>query len=137
MGVTKTVIVSLVIGALCALGRSQATYDDDSAAIMKAHAAQDEAERAARWQDLQHAVFGARSVQDGAGVIEIDAPEHALDAALVPVTLILKGAQPIKGVYLVIDNNPSPVASHFTFGPRADPRTLKLRVRVNMYTYMH
>jgi sulfur-oxidizing protein SoxY len=137
MGVTKTLIVSLVIGALCALGRPHATYADDSDALMKAHAAQDEAERAARWKDLQHAVFGTRSVQDGAGVIEIDAPEHALDAALVPVTLNLKGAQPIKGVYLVIDNNPSPVASHFTFGPRADPRTLKLRVRVNMYTYMH
>jgi sulfur-oxidizing protein SoxY len=137
MGVTKARLVALALGALCALGHSHATYADDSEAQMKAHAAQDEAERAARWKDLQQAVFGARSVQDGAGVIEIDAPEHALDAALVPVTLNMKSAQPIKGVYLVIDNNPSPVASHFSFGPRADPRTLKLRVRVNMYTYMH
>lgn len=137
MGVTKTLVVTLVIGALGALGHSHATYADDSAAAMKAHAAQDEAERVARWRDLQHVIFGARSVQDGAGVIEINAPEHALDAALVPVTLNMKSAKPIKGVYLVIDNNPAPLASHFTFGPRADPRTLKLRVRVNMYTYMH
>ncbi|HSY07132.1 MAG TPA: quinoprotein dehydrogenase-associated SoxYZ-like carrier [Steroidobacteraceae bacterium] len=137
MGVTRRLIAILAFVALCAVVHSRATYADDSAAQMKAHAAQDEAERAARWQDLQHAVFGARTVQDGSGVITIEAPEHALDAALVPVTLSMKGAQAIKGVYLVIDNNPSPVASHFTFGPRADPRTLKLRVRVNMYTYMH
>ena len=128
MGVTKALIGTLVIGALFALGVSRATYADDSEALMKAHAAQDEAERAARWKDLQHAVFGARSLQDGAGVIAIDAPEHALDAALVPVTLTMKSAQPIKGVYLVIDNNPSPVASHFIFGPRADPRSLKLEI---------
>jgi sulfur-oxidizing protein SoxY len=136
MGVTKKLVLT-VISALGALGHSYATYADESQAAMQAHAAQDEAERAARWKDLQHAIFGARSVQDGAGVIQIDAPEHALDAALVPVTLSMKGAQPIKSVYLVIDNNPAPLASHFTFGPRADPRTLKLRVRVNMYTYMH
>jgi sulfur-oxidizing protein SoxY len=70
-------------------------------------------------------------------VIQIDAPEHALDAALVPVTLTIEPGTLVKGVYLVIDNNPSPVASHFTFGPRADPRVLKLRVRVNQYTYIH
>ncbi len=33
--------------------------------------------------------------------------------------------------------NPSPVAAHFTFGPAADPRAIKLRVRVNDYTLMH
>jgi sulfur-oxidizing protein SoxY len=125
------------MSTLAALGQSPATYADDSQAVMRAHAAQDEAERAARWKELQHAIFGARSLQDGAGVIQIEAPEHALDAALVPITLTMKSATPIKGLYLVIDNNPSPVASHFTFGPSADPRTLKLRVRVNQYTFIH
>lgn len=137
MGVTKTIVVTLALGALVALGHSLPTRADDSDAAMKAHAAHDEAERAARWKDLQHVIFGARSLQDGAGVIAIAAPEHALDAALVPVTLNIQNAKPIKSVYLVIDNNPAPLASHFIFGPRADPRTLKLRVRVNMYTYMH
>jgi sulfur-oxidizing protein SoxY len=40
-------------------------------------------------------------------------------------------------VYLVIDGNPSPLAAHFTFGPKADPHALKLRVRVDQYTNMH
>lgn len=137
MGVSHTHLAALVLSAMATLGCAAVARADDSAAAMKAHAAQDEAERVARWKDLQHEIFGARALQDGAGVIQIEAPEHALDAALVPVTLSLKATRPIKSVYLVIDNNPAPLASHFTFGPRADPRTLKLRVRVNMYTYMH
>jgi len=135
--VTKPHLALLVMSTMAALGLAPVSYADNADAGMRARAAQDAVERAARWKDLQHEIFGARAVQDGAGVIAINAPEHALDAALVPVTLTMKAARPIKGVYLVIDNNPAPLASHFTFGPRADPRTLKLRVRVNMYTYMH
>jgi sulfur-oxidizing protein SoxY len=137
MGVTRSVVLALALSPLAALAQSQATHGDDSQAIMQAHAAQDEAERAARWQQLQQAIFGARSLQDGANVVQIAAPEHALDAALVPITLTMKSAMPLKALYLVIDNNPSPLASHFTFGPRADPRILKLRVRVNQYTFIH
>jgi sulfur-oxidizing protein SoxY len=97
----------------------------------------EEAARAARWRELQHSIFGDRPVQDGGGLIDIDAPPRALDAALVPISLTVKGDKPIKGIYLVIDNNPGPLAGHFTFGPQGDPRSLKLRVRVNAYTYIH
>jgi sulfur-oxidizing protein SoxY len=137
VGVTRSLLAALMMGSLAALAPPRAHGGDDSAAIMQQHAAEDAAERAARWKSLQQAVFGARQMQDGSGVIQIDAPEHALDAALVPVTLTVKPGTPVKGVYLVIDNNPSPVAGHFTFGPRADPRVLKMRVRVNQYTFIH
>jgi sulfur-oxidizing protein SoxY len=139
MGVTRSLVLSMLVlgsAALLVAPRVPAAQDD-TAAIMKQHAAEDAAERAARWQSLQQAVFGGRAVQEGAGVIQIETPEHALDAALVPVTLTLKPGTAVKGVYLVIDNNPAPVAGHFTFGPRADPAVIKLRVRVNMYTYIH
>jgi sulfur-oxidizing protein SoxY len=106
--------------------------------VAAAQAAPDEeADRAARWKDLKQALFGDRKVQDGAAWIDIDAPERALDASLVPIGLALKGDRPLKGLYLVIDNNPGPLAGHFTFGPEADPHSLKLRVRVNAYTYIH
>jgi sulfur-oxidizing protein SoxY len=137
MGVTKALLATLLVGTIATLAHAPPAWADDSDAIMKAHAAQDEAERAVRWQALHHEIFGARALIEGGDVIQIEAPEHALDAALVPVTLTMKGTQPIKSVYLVIDNNPAPLAGHFSFGPRADPHTLKLRVRVNMYTYMH
>jgi sulfur-oxidizing protein SoxY len=137
MGMTRTVLLTLAVSTFWMLGQSPATFADDSEAQMRAHAAQDEAERAARWQQLQQAIFGTRALADGAGVIQIEAPEHALDAALVPITLTMKSTTPIKGLYLVIDNNPAPLAGHFTFGPRADARSLKLRVRVNQYTFIH
>jgi sulfur-oxidizing protein SoxY len=95
------------------------------------------ADRAARWHDLQQAIFGDKQLQDGQGVVQLEAPVRALDAALVPITITLSGSKPIKGVYLVIDDNPSPLAAHVTFGPAADPHLLKLRVRVNQYTQMH
>ena len=102
-----------------------------------ARAGDDDAVRASRWKDLQQAIFPGRHLQAAEGVIRLEAPARALDAALVPVSLDMTGGKPIKGVYLVIDANPSPLAAHFVFGPRADPRSLKLRVRVDQYTNMH
>jgi sulfur-oxidizing protein SoxY len=93
--------------------------------------------RAERWKILQEAIFSDRTVRDGAGVIELEAPPRALDAALVPVSLRLVGNKPIKSLYLVIDNNPSPLSARITFGPKADPRSMTLRVRVDEYTLMH
>lgn len=97
----------------------------------------EELARAARWQEIKTALFADRPVQEGAAWVGIDAPLRALDAALVPVNLTLQGGMPLKGVYLIIDDNPGPLAGHFTFGPDADPHSLKLRVRVNAYTYIH
>lgn len=102
-----------------------------------ARADEDAAAGTARWTQLQQAIFPDRQIHDGAGILQLDAPSRALDAALVPLTVTLTGKKPIKSVYLVIDNNPGPLAGHFTFGPSADPRTLKVRMRVNSYTNIH
>ena len=87
------------------------------------------------------AVFNDRARQNGDSVIALDAPQRAEDASLVPMTVTLLSpradGKPITGIYLIIDDNPSPVAAHFTFGPAADPREIKLRVRVNTYTNVH
>ena len=111
-------------------------------AAAPARADDDEAARAERWQDLKHAVFGDRLVTDGGGVIALDAPARALDAAVVPITITLSyggnsGIARIKTVYVLVDGNPSPLAGTFKFGPAADPRTLKTRVRVDQYTLLH
>ena len=136
MGMSRRIAAALLLGALAA-STSRAAPADDSQEQMRAHAAQDEAERAARWKELQRAVFGARVLEDGRTVLQVDAPTHALDAALVPITVTMKSKTPVRGLYLIIDNNPSPVAGHFIFGARADPRSLKVRVRVNQYTFIH
>lgn len=111
-----------------------------------AWAAEDEAARAERWQDLKHALFGERQVVEGSGVITLEAPARALDAATVPISVTLPNAGPnaggqmsgrIAAVWLVVDGNPSPLAGTFHFGPAADPHSLKTRVRVDQYTLIH
>jgi sulfur-oxidizing protein SoxY len=123
----ERMLLGAVLAASAALGFSSGA------------AAQDEsdAQRDARWQELKQAIFAGRPVQDGSALLEIDAPARALDAALVPISLKLKGDAAVRGVYLVIDENPGPLAAHVTFGPQSDPRMLKLRVRVNAYTLVH
>lgn len=116
----------VLIAVLAALGAAGAARAEES-----------DAERQARWQDLRHAVFGDRKVEDGAGTITLDAPPRALDAALVPITIDLVGPDKVKAVYLMIDENPSPLAGTFHFGPAADTRELRTRVRVDAYTLMH
>jgi sulfur-oxidizing protein SoxY len=102
-----------------------------------AFAAGEDAARAQRWQALAAAIFDGRHTEDKPGFITIDAPERAMDAALVPVTLTLAADTPIKGLYLVVDENPSPIAAHVVFGPAADPHSLTLRIRVDQYTNLH
>jgi sulfur-oxidizing protein SoxY len=104
-----------------------------------ARAGQSEAERAERWSDLRHAIFGDRMVEDAGDRVAIDAPARAEDAAIVPVAIRVTDtlAPDIRGIYLVIDDNPSPLAAHFLFGPLADTREIATRVRIDDYTYLH
>jgi sulfur-oxidizing protein SoxY len=97
----------------------------------------DEAARAARWSDLAKEIFGGKPLQSGDAKIALEAPERAFDAALVPVSISVQNPADVKSIYLVIDGNPAPVAAHVTFGPAGDPKSLKLRVRVDQYTNMH
>jgi sulfur-oxidizing protein SoxY len=96
-----------------------------------------DAEREARWRAVSAYIFGDRTVEPTDSLIKIEAPRRAQDAALVPITLTMPEKDKIKGVYLVIDDNPSPYAAHFAFGPAADPAEVKLRVRVDSYTNVH
>jgi sulfur-oxidizing protein SoxY len=127
MGLSKSGVLTAVLIAGALLGGFHPAFADD----------EDEKDRAARWKQLQESIFPHREVLDSGGIITVDAPPRALDAALVPVELQMPSGKPVKGVYLIIDDNPAPMAAHFVFGPKADPRDLKFRVRVNAYTNIH
>ena len=103
----------------------------------RARAEESDASRAARWHDVAQAVFNGRPVVDGSDILQLDAPPRALDAALVPVSITVQPAARPKTIYMIIDDNPAPVAAIIHFGPLADPHTLKLRVRVDQYTLLH
>jgi sulfur-oxidizing protein SoxY len=93
------------------------------------------------WPGLVQDIFNNRPMQDGAGVIAIEMPVRAEDAAIVPVTLRSKLApedsRRVLAITLVIDQNPAPMAARFELGPDANVTEISTRVRVDNYTNVH
>lgn len=93
------------------------------------------------WPAIREAVFPGRELRDGAGVIALEAPARAEDAAVVPMTVrALIPQRPdryIRSVRLIIDHNPAPVAGVFRLFPESGAATIATRVRVNEYTNVH
>ncbi|MES9991347.1 MAG: quinoprotein dehydrogenase-associated SoxYZ-like carrier [Candidatus Thiodiazotropha sp.] len=91
-----------------------------------------------RWFQIKSSLFGDKNIQSGAAILGLDTPARAMDAAIVPITIDSKFEQTpdrfIKSLYLVIDNNPSPVAAVFHFPGKHSWETLSTRVRINAYT---
>lgn len=93
------------------------------------------------WPGLVQDIFNNRPMLDGAGLIAVDMPYRAEDAAIVPVTLrtTLPPGDPrrVVAITLVIDQNPAPMAARFDLGPEAIVSEISTRVRVNSYTDVH
>lgn len=92
----------------------------------------------ARWAELKEMVFGDREILDGSGVLQLEAPMRAYDAAIVPVTIKALIPQTveryIKTITLLVDKNPVPVAAVFHMTPHNGVGTIATRIRVNEYT---
>lgn len=92
------------------------------------------------WPELRETLFGDRAILDGAGVIGLEAPYRAYDAAIVPITIVAAIPQTaerfIRTITLIIDENPVPVAAVFHLSPLNGTATISTRVRVNAYTNM-
>jgi sulfur-oxidizing protein SoxY len=93
------------------------------------------------WPGLAQDIFNNRAMNDGAGLIAIEMPVRAEDAAIVPVTLRATlppgDTRRVVAITLVIDQNPAPMAARFEFGPDASVSEISTRVRVNNYTDVH
>lgn len=94
------------------------------------------------WPWLHEEVFGSRPIKENDGVVILDAPERAEDAAVVPITIRVPPTVegPLKGMWLIIDKNPGPVALALTFGPAAGQgggeRRFTTRVRIETFSYV-
>ena len=97
----------------------------------------DPAEEAQRWQDVREPVFHGRPIQDAGEEVKMIAPDRAMDAALVPLTVEFHTQKRVTAVTVFIDNNPAPVVGTFRFGPAISPDQIKFRVRINDYTPVH
>ena len=75
------------------------------------------------WPGLAQDIFNNRAMNDGAGVIAIEMPVRAEDAAIVPVTLRATlppgDTRRVVAITLVIDQNPAPMAARFELGADA------------------
>jgi sulfur-oxidizing protein SoxY len=93
------------------------------------------------WPGLVQDIFHNRTMNDGAGVIAVEMPYRAEDAAIVPVTLSAKlppgDTRRVLTITLVIDQNPAPMAARFELGQDSSVSEISTRVRVNNYTDVH
>jgi sulfur-oxidizing protein SoxY len=93
------------------------------------------------WTSLANDIFKGRKLTDGTGLVGIEMPTRAEDAAIVPVTMRVTlppgDTRRLKALTLLIDENPAPVAATFQFGNNAGVSVISTRVRVNSYTNVH
>lgn len=120
--VSRTFLASAVFGlALATAGTARAEEAND-----------------AIWKALHKDVFASREITDGAGMLTMDAPVRAEDAATVPITIRMPAdfATNVKVLTLVVDKNPSPVVGAFTYGSAAGKgdRMLSVRIRIDQYS---
>ena len=89
------------------------------------------------WPGLVQDIFNNRAINDGSGVIAIEMPYRAEDAAIVPVTLrttLSPGdSRRVLAITLVIDQNPAPMAAKFELGPDAGVGNLDAGARQQLH----
>lgn len=90
------------------------------------------------WPDIREALFADRPIGDGAGIIALEAPKRAQDAAIVPISVTAQMPQTearyIAAVHLIVDKNPAPLVGVFRFTVDSGSASFATRVRVNEYT---
>jgi sulfur-oxidizing protein SoxY len=93
-----------------------------------------------RWPSLKDSLFGSRLLQHDSGArLIIEMPDRAADAGAVPLGITMRamlGDPGVRKLYLIIDNNPSPVGAIFEFGAPRDTVDIEIRVRIEDYTWV-
>lgn len=121
-------VYALLLFGLCAGVRAQVKTGDDP-------------EASPIWQKVRASLFQSRPIAAASDdVISLDAPVRADDAAIVPIAirtpLLQTAARHIDKVYLIIDNNPSPISAIFQFTPLSGRADIETRVRIDEYTHV-
>lgn len=91
-----------------------------------------------RWLSLKDHLFGDTPIDDTGGVVLLQIAGRAFDGARVPLTVRAltpqSGDNYIEKLYLIVDNNPLPVAGTFTFEPNQGWDTIDTEIRLNEYS---
>jgi sulfur-oxidizing protein SoxY len=132
MSVFSRVIVPILLVGFCLAA--------PPAAIAQTAAPAADQPSEATWDNIKGDIFKDRPILDGSGLVILDAPRRAENAALVPIGMRVNLApddqRTLQALTLVIDENPAPVAGTFTIGPHSGVTSISARVRVDTYTYV-
>jgi sulfur-oxidizing protein SoxY len=92
------------------------------------------------WQKLRADLFAGSPIAAGDNVVTLETPKRAEDAAVVPVAIRAQFPQTsdryIQKLWLIIDNNPSPIAAVFRFTIESGRADIETRMRVEQYTHV-
>jgi sulfur-oxidizing protein SoxY len=93
------------------------------------------------WPALKSQAFGDRAIAAEDGMVVLEIPGTAEDAALVPLTVRVppQVKQNLKSLTLFIDKNPDPKVATLAFGPAAGnggERSFSTRVRIDNFSYV-
>ncbi len=85
------------------------------------------------WDEIKGSVYGGKKIEDGRGIVSLDAEIRPADMRNVPfsVAASLKDGRTVKSVSLIIDENPTPVVAVFNMGDGRDAVAFKSNFRVN------
>jgi sulfur-oxidizing protein SoxY len=90
------------------------------------------------WKKLKSSLFENRPVSSGA--VELTAPARAEDGAVVPIAIRANSPQRSEGyirrLYLIVDNNPSPIAAVIDLTAESGRADIETRIRVEQYSYV-
>jgi len=93
------------------------------------------------WKKVRASLFAGRPIAPAsADTLVLEAPARAVDAAVVPVAIRARlpqtPARHVTKIWLLIDENPSPIAAIFTFTPESGRADIETRVRVDAYSFV-
>jgi len=92
------------------------------------------------WKKVHEGVFANAPIADAAGIVTLGTPKRAEDAAIVPIAIrsgfAQSSARYIDTIWLLVDNNPSPIAAVFHFTPDSGRADMETRIRIEQYTHV-
>jgi sulfur-oxidizing protein SoxY len=101
----------------------------------------DDPDGSENWKKVRTSLFHDRAIAAASeAIVALEAPARAEDAAVVPISIRAGFVQSetyyIDKIWLIIDNNPSPVSAIFSFTPASGRADIETRVRVDEYTHV-
>ena len=93
------------------------------------------------WRKVRASLFQDRLIRSApSGLLSLEAPTRAIDAATVPIAIRTGFAQTpasfVSKLYLIIDANPSPISAIFELIPESGRVDIETRVRVDEYSHV-